>query len=69
MEPLELPLDLPLNVVLNSPIAHTTPTGYIPEAPELGTPCYKETNAGSQQCPLQRGSTVGLGLLSFHTAT
>ena len=29
------------HIVLNSPITHTMPTGNIPEAPELGTPCYK----------------------------
>ena len=45
-------------VVLNSPIVHTTPTGNIPETPELGTPLYNGQNFGSQWCPLLRGSTV-----------
>ena len=26
--------------MLNSPIAHTTPTENVQEAPKLGTPCY-----------------------------
>ena len=36
----------------NSRITHTTPTGNIPEAPELGTPRYNGQNVGSQWCPL-----------------
>ena len=34
------------------------PTGNILDAPELGTPCYKEQNVGSQWCLPERGSTV-----------
>ena len=37
---------------------HTTPTGNIPETPELGTPRYNGENFGSQWCLLLRGSTV-----------
>ena len=33
-------------------ITHTTPTGNIPEAPELGTPHYSKQNFGPQRCPL-----------------
>ena len=33
-------------------IMHTTPTGNIPEAPELGTPRYSGQNFGPQRCPL-----------------
>ena len=39
-------------ILLNSLIMRTTPTGNIPEAPELGTPRYKGQNVGSQWCPL-----------------
>ena len=46
------------HVVLNSLITHTTPTGNIPEPPELGTPLYNRQNFGSRRCPLLRGSTV-----------
>ena len=30
----------------------TTPTGNLPEAPELETPCYEGQNVSSQWCPL-----------------
>ena len=39
-------------------VTHTTPTGNILEASELGTSPYNGQNVGSQWCPLQRGSTV-----------
>jgi len=44
--------------LLNSLIAHTTPTGNIPETPELGIPLYNGQNVSSQWCQLLRGSTV-----------
>ena len=36
----------------------STPTGNIPEAPELETPRWKGHIVGSQWCPLLRGSTI-----------
>ena len=35
--------------------SYITPTRNVPEAPELGTPCYKGQNFGTRWCP---GSTV-----------
>ena len=43
---LAFPPSVQQNVMLNSPITHVTPTGNIPEAPELGTPRYKGQNVG-----------------------
>ena len=44
-------------------------TGYILEAPELGTPRYNGQNVGSQWCLLKRGSTVSPWLVVINFIT
>ena len=44
--------------MLNGLIVHTTPTGNLPQTPELERPLHNRQKVGSQWCPSLRGSTL-----------